>query len=660
MRALASTALLCAAAASSQAASPDPLAVAFGTMPALWGVRLSPDGSKVSFLQMHPEDLPILRVLDLTTGNTNLALASTRDGFDLNWCNWANHERLLCSFYGISRAWEGFGVTRLVAVNADGAERKVLLQSQVEGSFAQILDGVVDRLVDDPEHILIEMPNDKPGSVDVYRRAHASSRGIMVRPVDIYSGEIGGPVEKQSGNAHWLSDGRGSPRIYRHIDRRRIRWHYRLSGKKKWHRLHERKWSDVDDHYYPIGFGEASDRLLVVKPYEGRLTLWAEDLKGEQPDEVVFSHPLVDVGEPLKMGKFERIVAIEYATDTPNLHFFDRAVGEIVEKLSAHFAGQIVRVFDESWDRRYYVVHVGSDRDAGTFYRFDTQENHLLKISPQYPELESRSLSAMRPIRYPARDGTEIPSYLTLPPNPGDAPLPAVILPHGGPWSRDHWGFDWLAQFFAGKGYAVLQSNYRGSAGYGEDWEGEGGFRAWRTAIGDLTDGARYLVDQGIADADRICIVGWSYGGYAALMSGVEEPDRYRCVVSIAGVSDPEMLIGDHRYFMNRSAVATLISRDHDVVKRGSPRKRASEIRAPVLLFHGDEDVNVDVEHSRSMKSALEGADKSVDYVEYEDVEHSIRRNGYRVDMLDRIGKFLDAHTGSQKPSPGSVQPAQP
>jgi dipeptidyl aminopeptidase/acylaminoacyl peptidase len=226
-----------------------------------------------------------------------------------------------------------------------------------------------------------------------------------------------------------------------------------------------------------------------------------------------------------------------------------------------------------------------------------------------------------------------------------------VILPHGGPMSRDYWGFDWIVQFLAAKGYAVLQSTYRGSGGYGNEWAGEGGFRAWRTAITDITDGAKYLVEQGVADPARLCVVGWSYGGYAALMSGIEEPERYRCLVSIAGVTDPEMLIDDLKHYMNKFAMQKFISRRDEVTKRGSPLKRASEIRAPVLLFHGDEDVNVRVRHSRKMAKTLERDKKSVEYIEYEDVEHSIRRNGYRVDMLDRIGSFLDTHIG--KPTAG-------
>jgi dipeptidyl aminopeptidase/acylaminoacyl peptidase len=410
--------------------------------------------------------------------------------------------------------------------------------------------------------------------------------------------------------------------------------------------------TDLDDDFLPIGFGEDPNRLLVIKSHEGRLALWAMDLTGEKGEEVVFSHPEVDVSGVDILGKFRRIVAIGYSTDGPHLHFFDEAVEEVSEMLSEYFSDKGVGVIDESWDRRYYIVHVDSDLDPGTFYRFDVQRKELLRIATQYPLLESRSLASMKPIRYAARDGAEIPGYLTRPASGGEGALPAVILPHGGPESRDYWEFDWIAQFLAAKGYAVLQSNFRGSGGYGSDWSGAGGFRAWRTAINDLTDGAQYLVDQGIADPARICVVGWSYGGYAALMSGVEEPDRYRCLVSIAGVTDPLTLIDDYRHFMNRKSVAAFIGRDAEVIKHGSPLKRASEIQVPVLLFHGDQDLNVSIDHSKKMAKALKRAKKSVEFIEYEDVEHSIRRNGYRVDMLDKIGSFLDAHIGQPAPPP--------
>jgi len=304
-----------------------------------------------------------------------------------------------------------------------------------------------------------------------------------------------------------------------------------------------------------------------------------------------------------------------------------------------------IAIVDESWDRRYYLIHVSSDRDAGEYIRYDAEKGSLQRLAFAHPQLAERTLYPMRPIRYPARDGASIPGYLTLPESAVAGGGPAVILPHGGPESRDYWGYDWLVQYLASKGYAVLQINYRGSAGFGSQWLGEGGFRDWRTTVDDITDGARYLVEANLADADRMCIVGWSYGGYAALLSAVEEPERYRCAISIAGVTDLPMLIDDSREFSGWKRQRERIGRNPQTLRQGSPARRADEFQAPVLLFHGDDDLNVDISHSRKMHKELRDSGKSVELVEYEGVEHSIRKSSYRRDMLARMGAFLDEHT---------------
>jgi dipeptidyl aminopeptidase/acylaminoacyl peptidase len=610
----------------------DPLAVAFGTLPAIWGVKLSPDGSKLSFLQMHPQDLPVAAVLDMRRGKVNLALASVEDEFDVQWCEWANNERLLCGFYGVVRdAHMLYSVTRLVAVDADGSDMRVLLQRRVRDEFAQYQDQIVDWLPDDPKHVLVTMP---------------STRGSGVNRLDVYSGQTQFEIGDRDGVRAWLSDGRGTPRVRLYASERKSEWSYRRPGESRWRELHESKPTAQEIVYSPIGFGLDPNRLFVIKPHEGRLALWAEDLGAERESELVFAHPEVDVGGAHFLGKFRRMVAIEYHTDTPHLHFFDEEIERISEAISASFPDRAIEVLDESWDRRYYVLHVGSDRDPGAYYLFDAEKRKLSRIAAQYPALEERRLAPMQHIYYLARDGVQIPAYLTLPQETPEGGLPAVILPHGGPTSRDYWGFHWLTQFLVAKGYAVLRSNYRGSAGYGESWEGEGAFRDWRLAIDDLTDGAKYLVESGLADPERVCIVGGSYGGYAALLSAVEEPDRYRCVVSIAPVSDPWMWVEESRNFLHADAVREFVGTDAEVVKRGSPLKRAREIRAPVLLFHGEEDINVSVDHSRKMAKALKREKKPVEYIEYEEADHGMFRNEYRIEMLDRIGAFLGEHIG--------------
>jgi hypothetical protein len=216
---------------------------------------------------MHPEEFPILRILDLTTGEANLALSSTPDGFDLQSCYWANNERLLCEFAAITGGWTLYGITRLVAVNADGSQMTVLLERKRQFQFAQFQGRIVDWLVDDPKRVLVVVPHDK---------------GATLNPLDIYSGRIGAPIDKQFGSVDWMSDGRGSPRLYLYASEDQVRWKYRRSGQSKWRVLHKKTASYSEDDYRPIGFGDDPDRLLVLKPHEGRLALWAVDLKREK------------------------------------------------------------------------------------------------------------------------------------------------------------------------------------------------------------------------------------------------------------------------------------------------------------------------------------------------------------------------------------------
>jgi dipeptidyl aminopeptidase/acylaminoacyl peptidase len=215
------------------------------------------------------------------------------------------------------------------------------------------------------------------------------------------------------------------------------------------------------------------------------------------------------------------------------------------------------------------------------------------------------------------------------------------MLPHGGPSARDEWGFDWLAQYLAHQGYAVLQPNYRGSEGYGDAWLAQNGFRGWQTSIGDITAGGRWLIAQG-ADADRLGIVGWSYGGYAALQSGVTEPGLFKAIVAIAPVTDLNLLFEEARNFTNFELVRQFVGQGPHV-RAGSPLQNVDRITAPVLLFHGTRDINVGVAHAQRMDSALRAAGKRSMLVTFDGLEHDLADSQARTQMLARIGTFLAA-----------------
>jgi dipeptidyl aminopeptidase/acylaminoacyl peptidase len=610
-----------------------PIAKLFGSHPDIRSVRLSPDGSKLLFLKTHPEGYSIVTVLDLTGPKLTGVINSDKDKNDIQWCRWANEERLLCAYVIQSKLrgrrgdWPRYiTLSRLVGVNGDGTEVKVLLEDRLQGEFSQIQTNVLDWLGDDPDHVLIQIPK---------------TRGTGVGIMDVYTGRYTTKERIRDGVYSWISDGHGKPRLYQRGGMSKSTWHLISPGKLSNEILREISLGDMDNVFAPQGFGENPDELLYFNRHDGRVALFGMNLAGDdRSTRLVYAHPRVDIASLHRLGKYNRLVGVIFAEETVHQHYFDEEIRRFHDQIKSHFPSDNVTVADEDWNRRNYLVVISSDINPGTYYHFDRQENKLNRIGPLYSSLKDRELSRMSIISYTARNGTEIPAYLSLPASGEKTGLPAVILPHGGPSSRDVWGFDFLVQYLTAKGYAVLQTNYRGSAGYGKEWLGDGAFRNWRTAIDDITDGVKYLVDEGIADAGRICAVGWSFGGYAALMSGIEEPDRYRCIVSIAGVTNPQRL----GWVSGRSA-RTFIGTDEEVTKRGSPVNRAAEIQDPVLLVHAEKDVNVPFSQSKLMLEALQKHGKSVEFITYENAEHSIIPERYRIDLLTRLGEFLDRHT---------------
>ena len=613
-----------------------PLAKAFAAAPAMWGAHLSPDGTKVSFIHMHEQGMTLLSVLDTATGKVTPALTGERDRFTVDWCDWANNTRLLCGLrWAVLEAPIAYPVTRLVAVNADGSDMKVLLADRLPErgpAFGQVQDRVVDWLPDDERHVLIQV---------------TTTDGSGVSKLDIYNGDLV-ILERDHARARtWISDGHGVARLYHIVADEDERWDVREKPEQdaSWSKLHGARLEDIDDPFQPIGFADNRNELLYYDDHEGRTALFAMNLAKERQTRLVFSHPTVDVDSVLAFGKFRRLVAATYITDRPRYEFFDRRVADIHARLSRTLPGKQIAVFDEDWNQRYYLVYVGSDQDPGTYYRFDTEKNQLMQLSATYPTLTGRQLVPMREIHYAAKDGTPIPGYLTLP--AGDGRKPAIILPHGGPTARDYTSYDFLAQYLAANGYAVLQSNYRGSDGYGVEWRGAGGFRNWRVAISDIADGADYLVKEGIADPDRICALGWSYGGYAALMSAIEQPKRFRCVVSIAGVTDPFAYAANSGHFVGGRATQAFVGAG-DELKAGSPTARAADLAVPVLLAAGVRDMNVPFSQSQSFARNLSRAKKDVQFVEYEFAQHDISPERYRTDLLTRVGEFLGQHLGAR------------
>jgi len=271
-------------------------------------------------------------------------------------------------------------------------------------------------------------------------------------------------------------------------------------------------------------------------------------------------------------------------------------------------------------------------------------------VGEAYPRLIDAKLGEVREIKYKARDGVTVPAYLTLPPDSNGKNLPLVVLPHGGPEAHDPNEFDWWAQFLAVRGYAVLQPQFRGSTGLGEAWR-LAGYRQWGLLMqDDVTDGVTAMIEQGVADAKRVGIVGASYGGYAALAGAAFTPDLYRCAVSVNGVSNLPRMLGYYREHTGTESNATEYWRDHigpssdpQVIAK-SPMRSAATFRAPVLLMHAVNDTVVPDDQSKGMARELEKEHKAVTFVSLAGEDHWLSQSATRVQMLKELEKFLSAN----------------
>jgi dipeptidyl aminopeptidase/acylaminoacyl peptidase len=322
--------------------------------------------------------------------------------------------------------------------------------------------------------------------------------------------------------------------------------------------------------------------------------------------------------------------------------------------LDETFPNESPRIENWSQDRSRFIVRTERSDRAPAFYFYDAKERTAKQVGATYPALDPTPLAPRLPYHYKARDGVEIPGYLTRPLGV-DGPAPLVLLPHRGPTDRDIEGFDWLAHFLASRGYAVLQPNYRGSAGYGRCWE-EAGYGGWGVGVmqHDLSDGVAAVVAAGIADPERVCIVGVSYGGYAALAGAAFTPELYRCAAAINGVSDLRESLTLYRGRRDRrSAAVTYFERSLGVeggsmkdLDAASPAKHAERVQAAVLLVHGRDDSVVLIGQSKTMERALRGAGKTVQLVELEGEDHWLSEATTRIQTLEALDTFLAQHLG--------------
>ena len=629
-------------------------AVAFGALEAVEAASLSVDGRKLIYVGADTDDRAIAVLVDLTSWNSRKVAFADGRKVQFSGCDWSANDRVVCTLFGVQRE---MGVimplVRTVAMDADGKNQVFLGQRDTLSQYGkrQVDGEVVDWL--NGRDGMVLMSRTYLPEKSVARLTARTVAGLGVDRIDTRTGKAATIERPGEDVVGYISDGMGNIRIMtttrvggqgymRGVDD----YFYRRANERAWHPLG----SYISDGsrgrggrgMIPLAVDGQIDSVYVLQELDGRDALYRIALDGSLESELVFASQQFDVADVVRVGRSGRVIGAAYASDRRQVKYFDpeyEAIHALIERALPKLP--LIEFVSASADEQVLLVRASSDVEPGTWYVFDRELKALRLVAPVRPALEGIELSPVEVITYPAADGTLIPAYLTRPAGMSDPKgRPAIVLPHGGPGYRDVWGFDWLAQFFAHRGYVVLQPNFRGSSGYGDEWFANNGFQSWRLAVGDVCDGGRWLVSRGIADPAHLAVFGWSYGGYAALQANVLDPNLFKAVIAVAPVTDLKLLRTQRMVHTSAFIEADYIG-DGPHLKKGSPARNARAFKAPVLMFHGDSDFNVDLSQSRRMDKALRSEGKSSELVVYPDLEHSLRDGAARADMLRRSDAFL-------------------
>ena len=639
----AAAAALMASAAAAQTAPPP--VEAFGALPMIDDASISPDGTKVA-MALTVNGVPGVTVFDLAR-RQRIFGAGVEAGTQLRSVAWADDQRVTALLSQTFRPgdvlppWVRFmGAPRRVdyfrnAVFNLTTQRWKMLSTDQDDAWSDFGATLLAPIEGDPGYARL-IGAGSGGASGAYRVAVYRvelDRGFVQRTL------AAGTNEDTVGV---LLDERGAPAARLDSDQRTNRWRLFAYDAGRPRQLVE----EVNETGFPVDLeGVLPDGRLVVREKGENSDLYVlyalDRTTGEA--QVLFERPGVEISGVIRDPWTHNVVGARWTETEDQQHFFDPLLSAAYAQANTLFAGGSARLTSWSRDRSRAVVYGERGLDGGGYYVLTPAENALVPLAMRYPLLQNTAQGERRAITYRARDGQRIPAYLTLPPNTEARSLPAILLVHGGPHHvRDDMNFDWWASFLASRGYAVIQPNYRGSGGYGANWE-NAGRRQWGGLMQtDVEDGVAALGRAGIIDPARVCIVGASYGGYAALAGATLTPDRYKCAASIAGVSDlGEML----RQVAAESSASSMSSdfwrqsigdrhEDSDQIRAVSPAQLADRVRIPILLIHGTDDTVVPIDQSRRMLNALNREDKNVRFVELRGDDHWLSDAPTRIQML--------------------------
>ena len=599
----------------------------FAALPILRRPQLSPNGHRVVARSIQDGNTTLVVVdADKPEGpSRKIALGKAT----IAALEWAGDGRLLLTVQSKQTLpyYDEIAFLRLIAIDVDTGLTRVV-DKKSRGIYAG------DVLYTDPAGGWALVASQD--TADVYP---------SVKRVDLATGDATIVERAKPGVWDWYSDEHGVVRAGIAYEGNRWTVWYRDKPEEKLRAIHG-KFPKDDDSTVDRFIFRGGNSWVVTNERTGRFGLYKYDLKTGAVGQPIFENAKVDLDDVLYDAITGDISAISYTDERPELQWLEPEMQTLQKRLDRALPGKVNVTTDWSHDEKRVLVWSGGSADPGLYYLLDRNSSQMHPVIDPYPGIDPDKLSEVKAVTYKARDGLDIPSYLTLPRGRSAKGLPLIVFPHGGPHYRDDGMYDSIAQFLASRGYAVLQPEFRGSTGYGKDFVSKG-YGQWGKAMqDDLDDGVDWLAKSGQIDPKRVCIVGESYGGYAAMWGAIRNPDRYRCAASWAGVSDlPGMLRYDRktftatRYFKQwRSKVSGEGKADLATV---SPINFTDRLKIPIFIAHGEQDDNVLPKQSHAMVDALTKSGANVTSMFYKQSSHDFGSSADMEDWLKRLEAFL-------------------
>jgi len=590
------------------------------------GYQLSPDGKYLSFLAPYKKRMNIFVKKIGSKKTTQITFEKDRN---VGGYFWANKKRLV--YVKDSGGDENF---KLFAVNRNGKKVKDLTP------FDKIRIELIDRLEDHKEELIIGMNKNNPMLFEPYR-------------INIKTGEsqqIAQNTNPAEPITQWITDHKGKLRMaIQMVDGINKRVLYRASEKKPFKEILT---TNFKVQFQPLFFDFDNGSVVFVSSNVGRdkSVIVRYDMKAKKEVGLpLFEHSEVDVSQLIYSKKRKVITAAVYTTWKRQFQFFDKERAALQERLENELKGQEVVITSSSKDETKYMIRTYSDRSLGAYYFYDKEKDALQQIVEVSPWLEEEEMARMKAIKFEARDGFTIHGYLTMPNKISKLPLPTVVLPHGGPWHRDEWGYHPEVQLLANRGYVVLQVNFRGSTGYGRKfWESS--FKQWgQNMQHDITDGVEWLINRGLTDPEKIAIYGGSYGGYATLAGITFTPDLYTCAIDYVGVSNLFTFMNTIPPYWKPylETLYEMVGHPEEDKKRlaaNSPALHTDKIKVPLFVVQGANDPRVNIDEADQIVQSLRARGIEVPYMVKYNEGHGFQNEENKFEFYKAMTGFLYTH----------------